>query len=96
MRWIEFLLYAGVQAVSLFNTVILLWLGLTVILTGNRRKPATIAGSAGLLLGALFFMGHTFIIGHSLNIGGRGVDTVWKVMWVGAITAPYFWGLPIF
>ncbi len=96
MRWIEFLLYAGVQAVSLFNTVILLWLGLTVILTGNRRKPATIAGSAGLLLGALFFMGHTFIIGHSLNLGGRGVDTVWKVMWVVAITAPYFWGLSIF
>ncbi|MBI5565074.1 MAG: hypothetical protein HY870_09270 [Chloroflexi bacterium] len=96
MRLIEFLLYAGVQAVSLFNTVILLWLGLTVILTGDRRKPATIAGSAGLLLGALFFMGHTFIIGHSLNIGGRGVDTVWKVMWVVAITAPYFWGLSIF
>lgn len=96
MRLIEFLLYAGVQAVSLFNTVILLWLGLTVILTGDRRKPATIAGSAGLLLGALFFMGHTLIIGHSLNIGGRGVDTVWKVMWVVAITAPYFWGLSIF
>jgi len=96
MRLIEFLLYAGVQAVSLFNTVILLWLGLTVILTGNRRKPATIAGSAGLLLGALFFMGHTFIIGHSLDIGGRGVNTVWKVMWVVAIAAPYFWGLSIF
>ncbi len=96
MRLIEFLLYAGVQAASLFNTVILLWLGLTVILTGDRRKPATIAGSAGLLLGALFFMGHTLIIGHSLNIGGRGVDTVWKVMWVVAITAPYFWGLSIF
>ena len=96
MRLIEFLLYAGVQAVSLFNTVILLWLGLTVILTGDRRKPATIAGSAGLLLGALFFMGHTFIIGHSLDLGGRGINTVWKVMWVVAITAPYFWGLSIF
>ncbi|MCK7534727.1 MAG: hypothetical protein MZV63_28865 [Marinilabiliales bacterium] len=55
-----------------------------MILTGDRRKPATIAGSAGLLLGALFFMGHTFIIGHIAghwrtrrqhrlenNVGGR-------------------------
>jgi signal transduction histidine kinase len=82
--------------VSLFNTVILLWLGLTVILTGDRRKPATIAGSAGLLLGALFFMGHTLIIGHSMDIFGRGINTVWKVMWVAAITTPYFWGLSIF
>lgn len=96
MRVLDFLIYAGAQAVSLFNTVILLWLGLTVILTGDRRKPATIAGSAGLLLGALFFMGHTLIIGHSVDIGGRGVNTVWKVMWVAAITAPYFWGLSIF
>ncbi len=96
MHVFDFLIYSGVQAVSLFNTSILLWLGLTVILTGDRRKPATIAGSAGLLLGALFFMGHTFIIGHSLDIGGRGVNTVWKVMWVVAIAAPYFWGLSIF
>ena len=95
-RVFDFLIYAGTQAVSLFNTVILLWLGLTVIFTGNRRRPATIAGSAGLLLGSIFFMGHTLIIAHTVDLTGLGVNTIWKVMWFVAVTAPYFWGLAIF
>src|SRR5512135_3471035 len=96
LRWIDAGIFIGAQAVSLFNTVLLLWLGLTVLLTGNRRKPATIAGGVGLLLGALFFMGHTLLIAHTVDFFGRGVNTVWRVMWFVAVTAPYFWGLAIF
>jgi signal transduction histidine kinase len=96
LRWIDFGIFIGAQAVSLFNTVLLLWLGLTVLLTGNRRKPATIAGGAGLLLGALFFMGHTLLIAHTVDFYGAGVNIVWRVMWFVAVTAPYFWGLAIF
>ncbi len=94
--WIDFLVYAGTQAISLFDTVILLWLGLTVLLIGDRRKPATIAGGVGLLLGALFFMGHTLIIGHSLGFSARGLNVLWRLMWFAAVAAPYFWGLSIF
>jgi signal transduction histidine kinase len=96
LRWIDAGIFIGAQAVSLFNTVLLLWLGLTVLLTGNRRKPATIAGGVGLLLGALFFMGHTLLIAHSVDFYGAGVNIVWRVMWFVAVTAPYFWGLAIF
>ena len=96
LRWIDAGIFIGAQAVSLFNTVLLLWLGLTVLLTGDRRKPATIAGGVGLLLGALFFMGHTLLIAHTVDFFGRGVNTVWRVMWFVAVTAPYFWGLAIF
>ena len=96
LQWLDFFIYSGAQAVSLFNTAILLWLGLTVILTGDRRKPATIAGGMGLLLGALFFLGHTLIIGHRFDFNSRGVNTIWRVIWVAAIAAPYFWGLSIF
>src|SRR5512136_1489731 len=96
LRWINAGIFVGAQAVSLFNTVLLLWLGLTVLLTGNRRKPATIAGGVGLLLGALFFMGHTLLIAHTVDFFGRGVNTVWRVMWFVAVIAPYFWGLAIF
>src|SRR5512136_2245059 len=96
LRWINAGIFVGAQAVSLFDTVLLLWLGLTVLLTGNRRKPATIAGGVGLLLGALFFMGHTLLIAHTVDFFGRGVNTVWRVMWFVAVTAPYFWGLAIF
>jgi signal transduction histidine kinase len=95
-RWIDAGIFIGAQAVSLFNTVLLLWLGLTVLLTGDRRKPATIAGGVGLLLGALFFMGHTLLIAHTVDFFGGGVNIVWRVMWFVAVTAPYFWGLAIF
>ena len=96
LRWIDAGIFIGAQAVSLFNTVLLLWLGLTVLLTGDRRKPATIAGGVGLLLGALFFMGHTLLIAHTVDFFGRGVNTVWRVMWFVLVVAPYFWGLAIF
>ena len=96
LQWFDFFIYSGAQAVSLFDTAILLWLGLTVVLTGDRRKPATIAGGMGLLLGALFFLGHTLIIGHRFDFNSRGVNTVWRLIWVAAIAAPYFWGLSIF
>src|SRR5512144_1910484 len=96
LRWIDAGIFIGAQAVSLFNMVLLLWLGLTVLLTGNRRKPATIAGGVGLLLGALFFMRHTLLIAHTVDFFGRGVNTVWRVMWFVAVAAPYFWGLAIF
>jgi two-component sensor histidine kinase len=96
LRWIDAAIFIGAQAVSLFNTVLLLWLGLTVLLTGDRRKPATIAGGVGLLLGSLFFMGHTLLIAHTVNFFGGGVNIVWRVMWFVLVVAPYFWGLAIF
>ncbi|HSD84507.1 MAG TPA: ATP-binding protein, partial [Anaerolineae bacterium] len=95
-RWVDAGIYITAQAVSLFNTVLLLWLGLTVLLTGDRRKEATIAGGVGLLLGSLFFMVHTLLIAHVVDFFGRGVNTVWRVMWFVAVVAPYFWGLAIF
>lgn len=93
---VDYALFAATLAISLFDTVTLLWLGLTVLLTGNRRTSATIAGSAGLLLGSIFFGGHTLIITHSFGSGSFGVNIVWRVMWVVAVAAPYFWGLSIF
>ncbi len=92
----DYALFAATLAISLFDTVTLLWLGLTVFLTGNRRTSATIAGSAGLLLGSIFFGGHTLIITHTLGSGSFGVNIVWRVMWVVAVAAPFFWGLSIF
>ncbi|HEY4690203.1 MAG TPA: hypothetical protein VIK33_12890 [Anaerolineae bacterium] len=89
----DFFVIVGAQTLSLFNTVMLLWLGLTVLLTGNRRRPATIAGCAGLLLGAVFFGGHTLILTAASS---TAIVVAWRVMWVVAIAAPYFWSLSIF
>jgi signal transduction histidine kinase len=90
---IDFFIIVGAHTLSLFNTVMLLWLGLTVLLTGDRRRPATIAGGVGLLLGAIFFGGHTLIVTATSS---TGIAVVWRVMWIVAVAAPYFWGLTIF
>ena len=90
---LDLLLLISAHALSLFNAVALLWLGLTVLLTGNRRRPVTVAGGAGLLLGAIFFAGHTLIIAAAI---GTGVTVVWPIMWVVAVAAPYMWGLSIY
>jgi len=41
-HWLQW----GIVTVSLLNSGLLLWLGLTVLLTGNRRRPATIHSSS--------------------------------------------------
>ena len=38
-----------IRAISLFNTIILLWLGLTVSLNAERRRWGTYVASSGLL-----------------------------------------------
>jgi len=96
LNWLSLIAFVGSHAISIFNTVLMLWLGLTVLLTGDRRKPATIVGSAGLLLGAVFFGGHTLIISNTLVFDSAGVNVVWPIMWVIAVAAPFFWGLSIF
>ena len=59
-------------AVSLFNTVILLWLGLTLLLhadptgTGQRRDPGVILAGGGFLLGSLFFVSHSALAAQPL------------------------------
>jgi signal transduction histidine kinase len=49
-------------AVSLFNTVILLWLGLTLLFHSNRRDPGVLLAGGGFLLGSLFFVSHSALL----------------------------------
>ncbi|MDH5606900.1 MAG: ATP-binding protein [Anaerolineae bacterium] len=59
----NFFLDWSILAISLSNTIMLLWLGLTVLLNAERRTwGAWIAGGA-LLLGAVFFISHSAIFG---------------------------------
>ena len=43
--------------------MIYLWLGLTVLLMGNRQSRVTWVGGIGLLLAALFFLCHGALVG---------------------------------
>ena len=67
----NFFLDWALMAVSLFNTILLTWLGLTVLLNSDRRTWGIWLGGGGLLLGGAFFMSHSAVLGLGLEYLGR-------------------------
>lgn len=99
MTGIVFLDFAGL-AVSLFDAIVLIWLGLTVVLNAERRPGARrLAGGhwggwlagGGLLLGGLFFVSHSAILGHGPDLFTPGMELWWRVGWVPVAVLPYAW-----
>jgi signal transduction histidine kinase len=83
-------------SLSLFDTILLLWLGLTVFLNAERQ----VAGRSrwgvwlavgGLLMGALFFISHTAIVGHEQTPITPGLEFWWRVGWLPIALLPYTW-----
>ncbi|HET9494900.1 MAG TPA: hypothetical protein VFR15_11780, partial [Chloroflexia bacterium] len=87
----QFLLNWATMAVSLFNTIILLWLGLTVLLNSERKNWGVWAAGGGLLLGGAFFVAHSAMLGHGLRDVGAGMDFWWQVGWVPVVALPFAW-----
>ncbi len=81
----------AIMAVSLFNTILLIWLGLTVLLNAERRTWGLWLAGGEILLGGLFFLIHSIILGLGLNTFGRSIDFWWRVGWVPVVTIPYVW-----
>jgi signal transduction histidine kinase len=80
-------------AVSLFNTILLLWLGLTVMLNAERRSWGIWMAGGGLLTGAAFFMIHSVILGLGFEHFGWAVNFWWRLGWIPVILAPFAWYL---
>ena len=85
------LLNCAVMAVSLFNTILLVWLGLTVLLNAERRTWGLWLAGGEILLGGVFFLIHSIILGYGLNTFGRSINFWWRVGWVPVVTIPYVW-----
>ena len=82
----------AIMAVSLFNTILLTWLGLTVVFNSERRDWGVWIATIGLLLGALFFVSHTAIVGLGLtNLTWRNMIFWWTAGLIPAIMLPYAW-----
>ena len=60
-------------ALSVFNLITFLWLGLMVLLLGDRRNLITWVGGIGLLLAALFFLCHGALVGAGVPVGDSPV-----------------------
>ena len=78
-------------ASSLFNTVVQLWLGLTVLLNAERRSWGTYLAGGGLLVGAAFFVGHTAVVGRVLGTFSGEMEVWWGLGWAVLMGVPYLW-----
>ena len=87
----HFYLDWAILAVSLFNMMIMLWLGLTVFFNAERRSWGIWLATGGLLLGCIFFICHSAILGHGINPITPGLDFWWRVGWIPGSILPYAW-----
>ncbi len=87
----NFLLDWSIIAVSLFNTVLLLWLGLTVLLNAERRTLGVWLVGGELLFGGVFFVSHSAILGYSVTGIGQGLNFWWRVGWLPVVISPLAW-----
>ncbi|HEX7598224.1 MAG TPA: hypothetical protein VF518_08420, partial [Polyangia bacterium] len=94
----NFLLDWASMAFSLFNTILLLWLGLTVLLNAERRTWGVWLAAEGLLMGAAFFISHSAILGQnpyslvsSAGAWPSQIEVWWIAGWGLVIASPFAW-----
>jgi signal transduction histidine kinase len=76
---------------SLFNTILLVWLGMTVQLNAEKRTWGVWLGAAGLFVGAAFFVSHTALVSQPLFPLSDSTDFWWHAGWGPVIFAPFSW-----
>ncbi|MEJ2485807.1 MAG: hypothetical protein P8Y68_08745 [Anaerolineales bacterium] len=81
----------AILALSLANTILLMWLGTTVLLNTERRTWGGWLAAAGLLLGGVFFISHTAILGFGLSAIGAGINLWWAVGLTAVTILPFLW-----
>jgi signal transduction histidine kinase len=81
-----------ILTISLFNAILLSWLGLVVLLSAERRQVWGIwISSTGLLMGGAFFISHIAILTLGLFTIGRSMILWWTGGLVPAIVLPFGW-----
>ena len=85
------LLTFSLVAISLFNTILLLWLGLTLWLNADRRGPGVVVATSGFLLAGAFFVSHSALLLSESFVLARS-NTLWlAVASTPVVLLPYFW-----
>jgi signal transduction histidine kinase len=87
----NFFLDWSIISCSLFNTILLLWLGLTVLFNSDRRRWGIWVAGAGLILGGVFFACHTSIVSNTFNPVGREINSIWYYSWILLVILPFSW-----
>jgi two-component sensor histidine kinase len=83
-------------AISLFNTILLLWLALTVWLNAEQRSPGVWLATGGFLLGAAFFVSHSALLLRNGDLFLTPGALPWFVMGLAPVVLlPAAWYLVI-
>lgn len=91
----EFFLDWAMMTVSLFNVVLLFWLGLTVLFNAEQRTWAIWLAGGGLLLGGAFFVSHSVILARGLLTQDQDFRFWWRLGLSPAVILPFAWYLLI-
>ena len=86
-----FLLDAATLAVSLFNTILLLWLALAIALNAERRTLGMWFAGASLLCATAFFVSHTVILVLGLSAPAPKLDFWWRIGLLAVSVLPFGW-----
>lgn len=79
-------------SLSLFNGLVLLWLGLTMFLAAEERQFGLWLILLGMVMAGLFFLSHTAILTDQLTpVAGISVNGWWNIGWLPVIVAPLLW-----
>ncbi|MDP8923646.1 MAG: hypothetical protein M3O34_12295, partial [Chloroflexota bacterium] len=84
-------LASAARALALFDTIALVWLGLTILLNAERRHLATWLTAGGLLLGGLAAAAHVARLGFDGPLPVALAVDWWRLTWLPFAGAPYLW-----
>lgn len=90
MAFFDLIIWAMV-ALSLFNAMVLIWLGLTVLVNAERRGFGACLAGGGMLLGGAVFLAHTAALNYSLESLVRSIGTWWGGAWIALLVLPGAW-----
>ncbi len=81
----------AITSISLANTILLLWLGFTLLLNAERRTWGSWMAGLGLLVGGVFFISHTAIVGLAPTFSTQGLPFWWYLSWGPLVILPFAW-----
>ena len=78
-------LYSALLAISLFNTVLLIWLGLSVVLNTERRRGGVWLMGGGLAFGGVVFLAHSGVLIEGATRISTDLNVWWPLGWGGLL-----------
>jgi len=81
----------GLIALSSFNTIVSVWLGLTVLLNAERRAWGVWLAGGSLFASGVFFIFHTLLLEGSLFSFRLALGPIWYLRWLPIVALPLAW-----